>query len=315
MYDIEEAWDWVLQVKKTVSENFPSLLNDDSEIELIVNFQEGSVLCLQNTSSSVEKELVIVKEGLRLLLKFGEEPFSINKSLSISYFGNKISTTCKSLFELYLPYCFLGVIALKTKKCITVSHFAQSLDGKIATSCGKSQWIGNKENLIHAHRMRAVCEGIVIGTNTLKNDNPSLSVRLVKGEDPVKIIIGSSACEGTKISLDDEAIFVTSCDSTILDCFDKDKNLNCDLFLELLYKKGIHSVYIEGGSKTTSSFLKSNFLYIVQLHISPVILGSGISNFTLPEISEISEGCRFDDFVFYPIGKEVMFVGSNCIKS
>jgi diaminohydroxyphosphoribosylaminopyrimidine deaminase/5-amino-6-(5-phosphoribosylamino)uracil reductase len=81
--------------------------------------------------------------------------------------------------------------------------------------------------------------------------------------------------------------------------------------LEKLFKKGVHSIYLEGGSKTTSAFLNCSGLDQIQLHISPIILGSGVSNFTLPEIADISEGISFSEFMFVPVGDTVMFIGNQ----
>ncbi|MEO1451963.1 MAG: dihydrofolate reductase family protein, partial [Bacteroidota bacterium] len=59
----------------------------------------------------------------------------------------------------YLPYALLALQAKKQQRAISIGHFAQTLDGKIATETGESRWIGNPENLTHAHRMRALCDG------------------------------------------------------------------------------------------------------------------------------------------------------------
>ena len=56
------------------------------------------------------------------------------------------------------------------KKTLSISHFAQSVDGFIATKTKHSKWIGNQENLIHAHRLRAMVDAVIIGNNTLKDD-------------------------------------------------------------------------------------------------------------------------------------------------
>ena len=58
-----------------------------------------------------------------------------------------------AFWQRYLPYCFLSYQAQRLGRAISVSHFAQTLDGKIATLAGDSKWIGNQENLKHAHRI------------------------------------------------------------------------------------------------------------------------------------------------------------------
>ena len=89
---------------------------------------------------------------------------------------------------MYLPFIW---ISLQNKLPFICLHVAQSLDGKIATNSGHSKWIGNMENRIHSHRIRALVDGVMIGGNTLRNDKPKLNVRHVEGKDPIKIVITS----------------------------------------------------------------------------------------------------------------------------
>ena len=218
----------------------------------------------------------------------------------------------------YIPYALLPLYANKEQRTITISHFAQSLDGKIATNVGNSKWIGNQENLIHAHRMRALCDAILIGSNTLIHDNPSLTVRNVSGNDPVKVVVGkSNELNFTKL-LENNArvIYITNdksnCqigDVETIDAHACEGVIGCDKILKTLYKRGIYSLYIEGGSKTASNFLINNSIDVVQLHIAPLIMGSGIVNFNLPEIKAINESISFKKFNFIPMGSHIMFTG------
>ena len=60
---------------------------------------------------------------------------------------------------------------------------------------------------------------------------------------------------------------------------------------------------------TTSHFLQERSIDIVQLHIAPLIFGSGLESFSLPSISTVDEAIRFDHFYYKPIGDTFMFVG------
>ena len=87
-----------------------------------------------------------------------------------------------AMLELYLPYCMAPVHARRMRRAFAVSHFAQSLDGRIATCDGDARWIGCDENHVHAHRMRALCDGILIGCpHTPVTDRPALTVRHADG--------------------------------------------------------------------------------------------------------------------------------------
>lgn len=229
-----------------------------------------------------------------------------------------LSNEITDFLSVYLPYCFLPLKAHNLQRAVAISHFAQSLDGRIATRSGDSKWIGNQENLIHAHRMRALCEGILIGGNTLKDDQPSLTVRLVGGKNPRRIVLCSSEADFSSLheKSDDEVLIVGTCQDpeipqTQFQHFEprEDGRINCQALLQFLYEQGIYSVYIEGGAATTSGFLLENATDVVQLHISPMIFGSGVSSFVLPEIDLVKEAIHFDRFFFRPMGDTYMFVG------
>jgi diaminohydroxyphosphoribosylaminopyrimidine deaminase/5-amino-6-(5-phosphoribosylamino)uracil reductase len=89
----------------------------------------------------------------------------------------------------------------------------------------------------------------------------------------------------------------------------KEGRVNSIHILELLYERGIHSVYLEGGAITTSNFLKDKAVDVLQLHLSPLIFGSGKSAITLPEIDEVKNAIKFSAFQFKKVGDAMMFIG------
>lgn len=91
--------------------------------------------------------------------------------------------------RLYLPLILGGLRARKNKMCFAMGHLAQTLDGKIASHSGSSRWISNEANLIHAHRLRALCDAVAVGWRTAVADNCQLNVRFVEGHNPTRIVI------------------------------------------------------------------------------------------------------------------------------
>ena len=228
-----------------------------------------------------------------------------------------MATSTLDFLERYLPYCFFARFARLLGRPITVGHFAQSLDGRIATGSGDSRWIGNDANLEHAHRMRALCDGILIGKNTLRLDQPQLTVRRVEGPNPVRIVLGSQITDcGSLLRAATSRIIVFQKESTKLvdehieqiihTC---ETNIPSEVVLDALFRRRIYSVLIEGGAKTTSAFIREENLDVLQLHIAPILIGSGRSSIQLPEILRIDHAVEFSHFHFHRIANTYMFTG------
>lgn len=295
-------WDTILEIKKKLKE------------------QEGKCDIISvKVAEKIELAFDQIIDDATFTVDFsGQNNSSIYSSLfKIDTRGQlNLSPADINFLEMYLPYALLPYYSKKHAKCYAISHFAQTLDGKIASCSGDSKWIGNEENLIHAHRMRALCDAILIGANTLDRDDPSLNVRLVAGADPVKVIVG-----GDNLSVDQ---YKAVDSSTILFCRNQAETkllaekvvleqkplFDTKNILDTLHAKGLHSVYIEGGAFTTSNFLKQGQIDQVQIHISPQILGSGTDSFCFDGIVNMEQSIKFSSPKFVPFGGDVMFIGN-----
>ncbi len=234
--------------------------------------------------------------------------------------GGAIDGATLGLLRLYAPYALGSVLARRRGRAMSVSHFAQSLDGRIATFTGDSRWIGNEDNLIHAHRMRALCDGILIGAQTLRRDKPRLNVRRVPGDDPARIVLGARGDELADLLQVSSARLLLVCSPKAPNDDARIEHLQVAAsgagpvkpaaILKALYDSGIHSVYVEGGSHTTSGFLTDNALDVVQLHHAPLILGGGVGSFGFEGVEEVRSSVRFDAHFYEPVGDGVMFVGA-----
>ena len=222
------------------------------------------------------------------------------------------------LFRTYLPYAFSSLHARRLGRAFAVSHFAQSLDGRIATLEGDSRAIGGPSNLVHAHRMRALSDGVLIGSRTLRRDRPRLSVRYVEGPQPARIVLASSA-EGLEALTGAEGgeVFLVGGNGgpavpgvRVVPLHGANGSIPTAAILTELMACGIRSVYIEGGALTTSRFLGEGTVDVVQIHIAPLILGSGLVSFRLPPVSDIASSLRLVDRSYTPVDDGMMIVGT-----
>ena len=79
-----------------------------------------------------------------------------------------------ALLELYLPFA-----QVPPGRRFAVAHLGQSLDGRIAAASGASRWVTGEADLIHTHRMRALADAIIVGSGTIRHDNPQLTLSLI----------------------------------------------------------------------------------------------------------------------------------------
>lgn len=152
--------------------------------------------------------------------------------------------------------------------------WAQTLDGKISTLSGDSKWISDELARTEVHQMRLKYDGVLIGRQTLNNDNPRLDIRHVdsKGKNPWKIIVGNrDKIDKTTLlsqNKDEKSLFVGS----IEDNKEAWKNM-----LRGLGEKKISSLLVEGGGKTLAALLKYDLFDKITVYIAPKILGHGMS--------------------------------------
>jgi riboflavin-specific deaminase-like protein len=177
---------------------------------------------------------------------------------------------------------------------VTLSY-AQTLDGRLATSTGSSQWISAPESLRFNHELRANHDAIMVGVGTACKDDSRLTVRLAAGRDPLRVVVDSTlrtpltaavltkgAAPGTIIAVTDRAPAakrdeVRDLGATVL-CLPSNAGGRVDLvaLLAALHDLGVGSVLVEGGAEMITTLLRARLVDRLVVCVAPKILGAGI---------------------------------------
>lgn len=195
---------------------------------------------------------------------------------------------CRDLNEVFFHFMETGLPFVTVK-------YAQTLDGRIATATGQSQWISSPASLKLAHQLRAEHDAILVGIGTVLKDNPALTVRRVRGRNPLRIVVDSGLAITTKANVmqnlsQTPTLIVTTKKASNphfqnlaaagaeLITVDPDERNRVDLkkLLQLLAVRKISSILIEGGAQMITSALKDNLVNRLVTVIAPKILGKGV---------------------------------------
>lgn len=205
------------------------------------------------------------------------------------------------LHTLYAPLC-----RAHRNGTFAIGHLAQSLDGRIATTNGVSQWLSGDEDLLHTHRMRALADAVVVGVNTVLHDDPQLTVRRCAGANPVRVLIDPERrLDGTQRVFRDGAaatLLVVAEDrgrtgeafgrAEVVTVARSEWGLDPREIRRVLAARGLTWLLVEGGGVTVSRFISAGALDRLQLTVAPVLLGSGRPSLKLPELSDLTNSLR-----------------------
>jgi len=179
-----------------------------------------------------------------------------------------------------------------TKRPFVTLKCAATLDGRIATRIGDSKWVTGETSRKYVHELRHASDGIMVGINTIKTDNPSLTTRLEdkNGVDPRRIILDTnlSIAEDSKvlqIVSDSDTIIITGnsklsekrsrlkkMGANIIDADVKDSRIDLNRLMTRLGQMEITSLLIEGGGQVAAASLKADIVDKVCFFYGPKIL-------------------------------------------
>jgi diaminohydroxyphosphoribosylaminopyrimidine deaminase / 5-amino-6-(5-phosphoribosylamino)uracil reductase len=200
-----------------------------------------------------------------------------------------LADACRQLNEVFFKYIRTGTPFVTVK-------YAQTVDGRIATATGHSRWISSPASLRFAHRLRSVHDAILVGSGTVLNDNPELTCRLIRGRNPLRIVVDSRLRSSPEATIYHESkgvrtiavttslapaerrqLFETKGIEVLEMGEDKAGRVDLRELLTALGRREISSLLVEGGAAVITTFLKEKLADRLIVIIAPKITGEGLN--------------------------------------
>lgn len=218
---------------------------------------------------------------------------------------------------------------IEHKKPFIVLKAAMTLDGKIATATGQSKWITNETSRAYGYKLRDIYDGIMVGINTVIEDNPMLTVRVDGGKNPIRIVVDSSLkidinanvvqdkSAKTIIATTDKAnkdkILKLQAQDVDVIVVDKDENDKVDIekLLDILGQQNICSILVEGGATLSGSFVAKKLVDKVYFFIAPKIIGGKKAKTPVAGtgILNLQEALALKDIQIEKLEEDVLIIG------
>ncbi len=217
---------------------------------------------------------------------------------------------------------------ISTRTPFVTLKMAMTLDGKIATAVGESQWITGEAARQRGHEMRDLSDAILVGIETVLADDPSLTTRLPEGgRNPVRIVLDSQArMPLTARMLGDGAapvlVAVTewapeerleklrAAGAEIVFCGDGTR-VDLSILLKRLGEREICSLLVEGGGIVHFSFLQANLADKVCTFIAPQLIGGAKAPSVVSGegFAHLNDGVRLRDVTAEFVGEDICLTG------
>ncbi|MDD7593845.1 MAG: bifunctional diaminohydroxyphosphoribosylaminopyrimidine deaminase/5-amino-6-(5-phosphoribosylamino)uracil reductase RibD [Peptoniphilaceae bacterium] len=229
---------------------------------------------------------------------------------------------CDAINEVFFHY-------IQTKRPYVVMKFAMTLDGKIATRTGASQWITGEAARARVHEDRNRYAGIMVGISTVLADDPLLTCRLPEGRNPVRIIcdthlrtplesqiVQTAQDVSTILVIGESASKARIADYEAAGCSvwtlpEKEGAIDLSILMARLGEAKIDSVLLEGGGTLNESALRSGIVQRVQAYIAPKLFGGRAAKSPIEGwgVATPSEAVRLKDTRVMKIGEDFLIEG------
>ena len=280
-------------------------------VDTLIEHKPGRVII-----GSTDPNPIVAGQGINLLQNQG-----IETRVGV------LEEECRLLNEKFFKFMTTGLPFITLK-------YAQTIDGRIATATGHSRWISSPVSRRYAHRLRGTHDAILVGSGTVLFDDPDLTVRLVKGRNPLRVVLDSRLripLESRILQNQDQArtMVVTTKKAAKV----KAKRLE-DMGIELLFtnvtkkgeinlselflklgQKGVTSLLVEGGSSVITSVLRERLADKLLVIIAPKIVGKGIAGVGDLGITKMDQALSLFPIKYKKLGADLLMEANIAVES
>jgi len=243
----------------------------------------------------------IIEAGIRRLVIGESDPnpkhaghgIEILKKAGLDVHVGVLADECSNLNEAFKKW-------IRTRRPFVIAKCGMSLDGRLSPAAEEQKWITSAASRRHARQLRAQVDAILIGAETLRADNPRLTVRLRDSRQPWRVVLSRSG------ELPRNARLFTDRFASRTLIYGK---ANLDRVLRELGEKEITSVLIEGGGEVLGQALDQRLVDKVQIYLGPAFLGGPVVAFPGEGAGSTQEGLRLDRVQYEQIGSDVCVTG------
>jgi GTP cyclohydrolase II len=216
----------------------------------------------------------------------------------------------------------LGRVAAPPWRPYVVLKYAQTVDGRIATRRGDAKWISSEAERRISHGLRAACDAVLVGIGTAIVDDPQLTVRMVPGSSPLRVVLDSTLrLPSTARVLDNGAgtIVMTTEPSSeerraalrarsvgvhVVDA--SPRGVDLESALQRLRALGVGSLLVEGGARVITSFFAEKLVDRLVVGIAPTIMGAGIDAVGDLGVARVAESVRLTNRSVHQAGGDLL---------
>jgi len=271
----------------------------------------------------------IVKAGIKHVVIGAKDPsqkpgvkgIPALKRAGVKVEMSPLSVECRRLIEDFVKHSTTGTPFVTLKTAIT-------LDGKISTRTGGSRWISSEQSRRFVHLLRNECDAVMVGSDTVIHDDPSLTARHGKNRrNPIRIIVDgtlriSMNCVIVTTAPEIPTIIVTTSKAPmkkidalthagvdVITATERGSHIVLNWLMEELGRRGVMSVLLESGGRLAASMLDERLVDRAMFFIAPKIIGG--PNCALPShgVAEMADAMPLTDPVITRIGPDILVDG------